>query len=145
MKKSILFKLFKLGALPKKIRPVLEQEEILAMDEGVGVRFIAKKLKGPHRRHVHKTGWFPGCLVVTKKRAACFALWNKEIINIPVEKLKPGNFFVKVPRDRELSLSFESSSFFDGWSGMVEFRFKTFKARQFQEALRSLTWSEPRA
>jgi hypothetical protein len=39
---------------------------------------------------------------------------------------------------QKLSISFESSVFRDGWEGVTEYRFRTDKAVQFQDALMSL-------
>ena len=44
MKKTILYKLFGLGSVPKKLLAVLELEEIVVADEGMRGRFIAKHI-----------------------------------------------------------------------------------------------------
>jgi hypothetical protein len=136
--KSILFRLFRLGALPDRIRPLLELEGITALDEGIGASLSAKRLKGPGKRYFHKKSRFPACIAVTNKRVAVFAFRNKEIINIPAEKINPDNFSAGVLDNSILVISFESSSFLSGWSGAVEIKFRTPKARALYEAIRSL-------
>ena len=46
--------------------------------------------------------------------------------------------YVNIPKGHTLSISFESSVFRDGWSGVIEFQFKKEKARQFHDVLKSI-------
>ncbi len=137
MKKTILYRLFRFGAIPKKLRPILENEGIVIFDEGMGGWFITKNVKGPGKRYRCRAEGFSGCLVITKKRIICFTYWKRQI-NISVEDPKLSKLYVNVPRWQTLSISFESSVFLDGWEGVIEFRFNTDKALKFQEVLRSL-------
>ncbi len=136
-KKTIVFRLLGLGAIPKKIRPILDLEEIVVSDEGIGGWFITKNVKGPRKRYINRAEGFSGCLVVTKKRIVCFTYWKRQI-NISVEDPRLSEIFVNVPKAETLSISFESSVFRDGWAGVIEFRFKTEKAHEFHEVLKSL-------
>ncbi len=62
MKKTIMYRLFRVGAIPNKIRSVLENEGIILYDEGMGGSFIAKNVKGPGKRYLHRVEGFSGCL-----------------------------------------------------------------------------------
>jgi hypothetical protein len=137
MQKSILYRLFKVGSTPRKIRSVLEQEGIVLSDEGIGGWFIARNVKGPGKRYVHRREGFSGCLVITKKRIICYTYWKRQI-NISVDDPRLSELYVDATDQQKLSVSFESSVFRDGWEGVIEYRFKTDKAIQFQEALTSL-------
>lgn len=137
MKKSILFKLFRVGAIPRKQRPVLELEEIIVADEGMGGWLITKNVKGPGKRFINRAEGFSGWLAITKKRIVCYTYWKRQI-NISLEDPKIYQISVNVPREKLLSLSCESSVFRDGWSGSIEFRFKTEKAQQFYNVLKSI-------
>lgn len=134
MKKTILYRLFGVGSVPKKLRPVLEREGVVALDEGIGGRFVAKHVNGPGKRYRHRTEGFSGCLVVTKSRAVCYT-YGKRQINIAVEDPKIAKLHVDTPTEQKLHLSFESSDFREGWQGVIEFQFATDKALLFQEAL----------
>ncbi|MEE4295058.1 MAG: hypothetical protein V2J20_00390 [Wenzhouxiangella sp.] len=134
MKKTILFQLFGIGSVPKKLRPVLEQEGVVVLDEGIGGWFIAKNVNGPGKRYRHRTEGFSGCLVVTKVRVACYT-YGKRQINISVEDPRIANLYVDSPQEQKLCLSFESSIFREDWEGVIEFRFNTDKAIQFRDAL----------
>ncbi len=137
MKKTILYRLFGLGAIPGKLRPVLDSEGIVVADEGIGGRLVTKRVKGPGKRYFNRTEGFSGCLVVTRKRIVCFT-YGKRQINISVEDPKIPKLHVTVPMAETVSVSFESSDFRDGWSGEIELRFKTEKALQFRDVLKSL-------
>ena len=137
MNKTILYRLFKIGGIPKRIGPVLAAEGIEVCDEGIGGWFVTKNVKGPGKRYIKRREGFSGCLAVTGKRVICFT-YGKRQINISVEDPKISEIFVSIPKAETLSISFESSRFRDGWAGVMEFRFKTEKAQQFHEALTAI-------
>lgn len=137
MKKSILFRVLGLGAIPRKLRPLLDAEEIVLADEGMRGWFLTGNVNGPGRRYRHRAEGLSGCLVITKKRILCYS-FGKRQINISVDDPKISEFHVDLPRENTLSISFESSAFREGWQGKIELRFRTEKAREFRDALRSL-------
>ena len=137
MQKSILYKLFRVGSIPRKIRPILEQESIVLAEEGMAGWFIARNVKGPVKRYVHRREGFSGCLVITRKRIICYTYWKRQI-NISVDDPRLSKLYADATGQQGLSISFESSVFRDGWEGVIEYRFKTDKADQFQDALTSL-------
>lgn len=137
MKKTLLYRLFGLGSIPKKLRRVLEQEGIVVLDEGIGGRFVTKHVNGPGKRYRHRLEAFSGCLAVTKARVVCYT-YAKRQINISVEDPGMANLYVETPGEQKLCLSFESSNFQEGWQGVIEFRFNTDKAYQFRDALLSI-------
>lgn len=134
MKKTILYKLFGFGSVPKKLLLVLEQEGVVVLDEGIGGWFVTKHVDGPGKRYRHRSEGFSGCLAVTKARVVCYT-YGKRQINISVEDPKMAKLYVDAPTDQTFYLSFESSDFRNGWSGVIEFRFNTDKATLFRDAL----------
>ncbi len=134
MKKTFLYRLLGLGSIPKKLLPLLKQEGILVSDEGMSGRFITRNVNGPGKRYRHRSEGFSGCLVITKKRVICYT-YGKCQINISVESPKMTNLYTGIPGEEKLCLSFESSTFREGWNGLIELYFNTDKARQFHEAL----------
>jgi hypothetical protein len=116
---------------------VLEREGIVILDEGIGGWFVSKRVTGPGKRYHHRIEGFSGCLAVTKTRVVCYTYWRRQI-NISVEDPRIAHLFVDAPTEEKLYISFESSSFRDGWQGVVEFRFRTEKARLFLEALTAI-------
>lgn len=134
MKKTILYRLFGFGSVPKILRPVLEKEGVVVFDEGIGGWFVTKHVKGPGKRYRHRTEGFSGCLAVTMVRVVCYT-YGKRQINISVEDPKIANLYVDTPKEKKLCLSFESSNYREGWEGVIEFRFNTDKALLFRDAL----------
>ena len=137
MIRTILHRLFRLGAIPRKMLPVLQQEGIEVADEGMGGWFLTRRVKGPGKRYRHRAEGFSGCLVITRKRVFCTTFWKRQM-NIGADDPRMAELVCDAPDARTLSLSFESSVFRPGWEGVIEFRFKTDKALQFCDALRSI-------
>lgn len=134
MKKTFLYRLFGVGSVPKKLRPVLEREGVVALDEGIGGWFVTKHVNGPGKRYRHRTEGFSGCLVVTKARVVCYT-YGKRQISISVEDPRIANLYVDTPTEQKLCLSFESSNFREGWQGVITFQFATEEALSFRQAL----------
>lgn len=137
MKKTILYRLFGVGSVPEDLRPVLEREGVIVLDEGIGGWFVAEHVNGPGRRYRHRSEGFSGCLAVTMARVVCYT-YGKRQINISVEDPKVANLYVDTPTEQKLCLSFESSNFRKGWQGVIVFRFVTDKALSFRKALLAL-------
>jgi hypothetical protein len=137
VKKALSYRLFGLGSVPKRVRPVLEKEGIVVWDEGMKGHFITKDLKAPGRRSIHRSEGFSGWLAITQQRILCYT-YRKRQINISIDDPKLSELFVCTPDPQTLSLSFESSVFREGWQGVVEFRFQAEKALQFADVLGSL-------
>lgn len=144
MAKSILYKLFGLGKIPKKMLPVLQAEGILVSDEGIAGRIFLRKVKGPGRRHYYRTECFPGSLVITEKRVIAYAFWKCKI-NVPVDDHNIARIHYDMPETHLLLISFEASDFMPGWEGVIELKFKTNKALQFRNALANTGAKEGRA
>ena len=136
MRKSILYRLFGAGKIPKMLGPILKEEGVVVLDEGMPGWFIARNVKGPGKRFLYRAKYFAGSLAVTEKRVLGFTFGSRQI-NILVEDPRISELRVDAPDDRTLSVSFESSVFQEDWSGVLEFRFKTDKARRFLDALTS--------
>lgn len=134
MKKTILYRLFGIGAVPKKLRCVLDHEGIVVLDEGIGGWFVTQHVNGPGKRYRHRQEGFSGWLVLTNVRFLCYT-FGKRQISIFVEDPGIANLYVDSPSEQKLSLSFESSDFREGWQGIIEFRFNTDKAVLFRDAL----------
>ena len=137
MKKTLLYRLFGLGKIPRQLRPMIESEGIVVADEGIGGWLITKHLNGPGRRHRNRAEGFSGCLVVTQKRVLCYT-YGKRQINIAVDDPRVSELQVALPKAQTLSIAFESGVFREDWCGVMEFRFNTERAQLFHDALRSI-------
>lgn len=134
MKKSILYRLFRIGAFPRRMRPALEQEDIVLLDEGIPGMLITRHVDGPGRRWRHRAEGFSGWLVITGQRLMCQSFGRRQI-NMAVEDPRIKELCVDIPQEKRLSISFESSVFREGWKGVMEYRFNTEKAQLFYDKL----------
>ncbi len=130
----MLYRLLGIGAISKKHRPGLEQEGIVVADEGIGGSLTMRDVKGPGRRYSYKKSLFTGWLVITEKRIICYAFGFRQI-DIPVNDSRITELQVENPKENILTISFEASVFRPNWSGHMQFKFKTDKAKQFLSCL----------
>ena len=134
MGKSLLYKLFGFGKLPKKMVPILEREGIILQDEGIKGTVILRKFRAPGRYHSYKRSGFAGSIVVTKLRFAAFT-FAKPIINVPIDNWRLKELDISIPKQDHLFIKFDAERFHTNWSGTVECRFQTPLASSLAEFL----------
>ena len=136
MSKTLLHRLFGFGGVPQAMKPILEQEGIVLLDEGIGGSITFRNFRAPGKRYSYRKNWFTGSLVVTKLRFAGFA-FSWPVINVPLEGRHIGKLVRSLEKDGAVvRIDYDSSDFHDDWSGTIECRFRTPKAQQFLERLR---------
>jgi len=129
---TLLYRLFKIGGIPKKLRPVLEAEGMVVVDEGIGGWVITKDVKGPGKRFKHRMEGFSGFLAITQKRIIAYTYWKRQI-NSSVEDPRISALHADLSSSQSIVLSFESSAFRDDWQGIIKLHFKTSKAQKFYD------------
>ena len=144
MKKTLSYRLFRLGSIPRKLRPLLEGEGLQVADEGIPGRLVMGRVRGPGRRHYGRVEGFSGFLVVTGRRVLAYS-YGKRQISIGADDPRLAEIYVRLASPEWLAISFEASAFREGWSGVMEFRFRTDRAPRFHEALISMGASQGRA
>lgn len=133
MSQTLLYRLFGLGRPPKAMKPTLEGEGIVLVDEGIGGSITFRDFRAPGRRYRHRKSWFTGSLVVTEVRFAAYG-FSRPLINVPLERSYLAKLDGAVEHDGTvLRVAFESGDFHDDWSGGIECRFRTAKAPLFME------------
>ena len=131
MSKTIFYRLFGIGRLPKRYASTLRREGIVLLEEGIGGTVTLKHFKAPGRRHSWKRSWFTGCLVLTEKTFAAFTL-VRPLIYVPLADAPHlAALDCTIEKDGVLLITFDASTFNEDWSGIVECRFKTPLAKQF--------------
>jgi hypothetical protein len=134
MGKTLLHRLFGLGKIPGRISPGLEQEGIVLLEEGIGGSVIFRNFRAPGKRYSWRRSWFTGSLVLTRKRLAAFA-FSKPLIDVPLGDDRIGELRCSLEGEAILCVRFDPSAFYEGWSGQVECRFSTPRARSFLEQI----------
>jgi hypothetical protein len=132
MGKTLLYRLFGLGKVPRGILPNLEREGIVLLDEGISGSVTFRNFRAPGRRHSWKRSWFTGSLVLTGKRLAAFA-FSKTIIDVSLDDDRINELRFSLDGETTLCVLFDPSAFHEDWSGTLEFRFSTPLARLFLE------------
>ena len=115
--------------------PALEQEGIVLLDDGVRGSITFKNFRAPGRRHSWKRTWFRGSLVLTQRRFAAFTSF-RQIIDVPLVDERIDALHCSLEGEEKLCVAFDPSVFNDAWSGSVEYRFRTPKARLFIDGVR---------
>ena len=141
--RTLGWRLFGWGSLPRKLRPALEAEGIRLLEEGLPGRFVTRRLKAPGRRYRFRREGFSGCIVLTGKRLLLCS-YRKLQINIGPEDPRLRSLHVTTAHPGWLTIWFESARFHDDWKGVIEFRLKTPNAAQLKHELISLGLSPGR-
>ena len=134
MNKTLLHRIFGWGRIPKRYAPTLQGEGIVLLDEGIGGSITLKKVKAPGRYHSWKRSWFTGCIVLTERTFAAFAL-IKPLIYVSLDHENISELNCTIEESDTLLVKYDASAFNEEWSGTIECRFKTSKAQMFLERL----------
>ena len=140
MAKTLLYRIFGLGKVPKRVRPVVEQEGIVLMDEGIRGSVTFKKFRAPGRRYSWRRKWFSGSIVFTEKRFLAFTYFNP-IINVPFDHPSINELECSLQDEQKFCVGFDVSKFHEGWSGTIECLFSTPNAPFFLERFKAKTGS----
>jgi hypothetical protein len=136
MRKSWLYRLFKLGRVPREALPALQAEGIVLLEEGLRGSVTLRKYRAPGRFHSYKSSILAGSLALTEQRFAAFA-FSKPLINIPLHDDRLHALEMSVPRDGVLEITFDPSVFDLQASGSVEYRYHTVNALTYLERVRA--------
>jgi hypothetical protein len=134
MTKSLWYRLFRLGGIPRRRRPELAAEGIVLADEGIPGWLVTRRLRGPGTRYRYRGQGFVGSVVVTRSRVLCFAFGNK-LVDVPFSDPRMAALEVAAPAAGRLTIAFEAAAFRDGWKGRMELRLSTPLASRFRDIL----------
>ena len=134
MRRSLLWTLFRLGTVPWRIRPMLEDEGIVLLDEGIPGSITYRNFRAPGRRHSLKSVAFAGSLVLTNRRFAAFA-FSRPVLNVPPDDPRLDQVQIEAPDPGTFTLSYDVALFRPRWSGTVTVRYRTPLAPSFVEQL----------
>lgn len=123
MTKTLFFRLFGLGRVPKSFRERLSAEGILHEEEGFRVTTTLRRFKAPWRYVLHKKSSCSGSLVVTAHRLIAFGR-SRTAINIPWVHPSFDKLRIEVESPSVLLIEYEAEHFVPEASGTVELRFR---------------------
>lgn len=141
MSKSIFYRLFRAGAIPKNVRARLAQEAVLLQEEGVCGSLTFRDFRAPGRVHRLKVQRFAGSLVLTRQHLLAFA-WSMPVIGLSWQDAKIRALNGTVESGNTLCLSYDAALFNRDWSGIIEVRYRTSMAAAVLENLRRYAGAE---
>ena len=122
MAKTISYRLFGLGQVPKKYRNPLAAEQIIWLEEGVRGSVTLKKYKAPGKRASWRRAYFSASIGMTRKRIFAFA-YSRRLINVPFDDKRIKRLSVSVENSKCVCCAFDAAEFDNDRSGIVECRF----------------------
>ncbi len=130
-----VFRWLKLGGFPKKELMLLKRERIVLSDEGINGAVVFHKAKGPGHYYYRKYSWTTASIALTRKRLVAFT-FGRKMIDMPLDDPRFDQLEITLKSDKRLCIGFDPGLFRDRWSGRMECRFTTPKAKRFYEALK---------
>jgi hypothetical protein len=135
MAKTLFYRLFGLGKIPRPLRATLDSEGILALDEGIKGSVTYLDFRAPGKYSSWRRTWFTASVVITRVRLV--ALQNGGLaINVPFTDERIRSLRFSVERTDTLLVAFDASLFHADWSGTMEYRFRNTEAEVFVAKLR---------
>lgn len=137
MAKSLLYRLFGVGRIPKLLGDRLRMEGVVVSDEGVGGSVTYRDFRAPGRYSSYRKQAFIGSIVVTNVRLVGL-MGSRFAVNVPFTDARIRQLQISRERDR-LVIAFDASLFHDDWSGTIEYRYHTSQAADIIKWTQDLT------
>jgi len=137
MPKSLLYRLFGVGRIPKLLGDRLRMEGVVVSDEGIGGSVTYRDFRAPGRYSSYRIQAFIGSIVVTNIRLVGL-MGSRFAVNVPFtdERIRK----LQISRERDhLVIAFDASLFHDDWSGTIEYRYHTLHAADIIKWIQDLT------
>jgi hypothetical protein len=136
MAKTLLYRLFGVGKIPRQDGAALQAEVIVLLDEGISGSITYLDFRAPGKSFSWRRQWYTAAIALTQVRL--FALhYSNKIVDVPLtdERLRSMKFSLE--GQETLVIAFDPALFHEGWSGTIEYRFHTPQAGAFVEKLTS--------
>ena len=137
MAKSLLYRLFGVGRIPKLLGDRLRMEGVVVADEGIGGSVTYRDFRAPGRYSSYRKQAFVGSLVVTNIRLVGL-MSSRFAIDVPFSDQRIRQLRISKERDR-LLIAFDAGLFHDDWSGTIEYRYHTSQAADIIKWIQELT------
>ena len=135
MAKTLLYRLFGIGKIPEQFLATLKTEGILALDEGIKGSITYRDFRAPGKYAAWRRQWFTGSIILTQVRLVS-VISLSQAIDVPLADERIRRMRFTVEKASTLLIAFDPSLFNPGWSGTMEYRFRTTEAEAFVEKLR---------
>jgi hypothetical protein len=135
MAKTLFYRLFGIGKIPEQFMTTLKSEGILALDEGIKGSVTYRDFHAPGKYSAWRRQWFTACVILTQVRLVSLQS-SSPTIDVPFTDERIRSMRFSVEGQDTLLVAFDPSLFHPGWSGTMEYRFRTSEAAAFLEKLR---------
>lgn len=137
MAKSLLYRLFGIGRIPKLLGDRLRMEGIVIADEGISGSVTYRDFRAPGRYSSWRKQAFIGSIVITNIRLVGL-MSARFAVNVPFSDARIRQLRFSRERDR-LVIALDASLFHDDWSGTIEYRYRTSQAADIIKWIHDLT------
>jgi hypothetical protein len=134
MAKSLLYRLFGVGRIPKLIGDRLRMEGVVVADEGIAGSVTYRDFRAPGRYSSYRIQAFIGSIVITNVRLVGL-MGSRFAVNVPFTDERIRQLQLSKDRDR-LVIAFDASLFHADWS---EYRYHTSQAADIIKWTQDLT------
>jgi hypothetical protein len=138
MAKSLLYRIFGVGKIPKLLGDTLRIEGIVVSDEGIPGSVTYRDFRAPGKYFSWKKQAFTGSVVVTNIRLVAL-IYSNFAVNVPFTDERIRKLQISIEGDDRLLIVFDPSLFHDNWSGTIEYRFHTPLAGDIIKWIRDLS------
>lgn len=119
MARTLMYRLFGAGKVPKQAMSILETEGIVYQEEGIPGSIGFRNFRSPGRRSGYRRNWFSGSIVLTKLHFLAFG-GRQTMIGIPWDNEKLGALSCTIDEKSRLRIDYDAATFNDDWSGDIE-------------------------
>jgi len=134
MNKTIMYRVFGFGKIPKDAVSQFNIEGIVLSEEGIGGSITYRNFRAPGRYSGWNRSWFSGSLVLTRKHLLAFR-YSKPAIGLAWDDERIRQLDFSLIGADKLSIRYEASTFNEDWSGNIELRYCFPRARTFLEKI----------
>ncbi|MBS1795141.1 MAG: hypothetical protein JSS81_14880 [Acidobacteria bacterium] len=138
MKKPLLYRLFGIGKMPDREAATLRAEGVIFFDEALKGSLTYHDFRAPGRYSNWRRVWFTGTLALTKTRLAAFQN-SRPAIDVPLADARIRELKISAEDETTALVAFDAGLFHADWSGTLEYRFRTERAREFVELINAVT------
>ncbi len=136
MAKSIFYRLFGFGKIPRRYRSAIENEGVILQDEGLTIVVRYKNFRAPNAYYGRRVSLVLGSVVLTQHSFACFrGNIIPPIFHVAVAHESFKAFDFSLDEKARLRVLIDAPAFQEGWKGTIDCRIPCENAREFLRAL----------
>ena len=135
MSRSILYRLFGIGKIPEHARAQIESEGVVLLEEGIGGSVTFRNFRAPGKRYGWRRNWLLGSIALTQAHFLAFG-FSRPVIGVRWRDVRMQKLRCTLEKENVLLVEFDAATFNDDWSGEMEIRFSTPRARAILSIIR---------